>query len=382
MAVIRRSLQPCLPAFVVAAASGCFNSGGTAIVLRIDSSLGAELQSVEVQIMRDGDTTPSFDQDFSLANGSYTLPGTIAIDARDPNDTRAVLIHVAGVLSSGWNISTDVVSRFETGQTVTVDATLGCDADAGCTPTDASAACGTDADAVDFRADFENQVYAPFERVSNPDCFTTETGNARQGTSAAQLTVAPGDTVGTREACALYWDESGETEGNEYFYAWSVYLPPDWTAPPADMRIVGWNGLSLPAVTLDVGSDGFFAVEENGGYYDPMAGTTERNNMTPTDASAEPGHWHDFVFDVAFHGLDLGGSVIAWHRRDDEVNFRQVVNDTGIFTLQRGDTGGSLRTAFFIGPDRAPEQDTRTILYDRVRRGASFEAVTDDTCAP
>jgi hypothetical protein len=349
---------------------GC-SGNTTAILLHVNAGAGFDFQSVEVRVVRDGDVTAAFDQTFTIGAGGFALPGSVGINARDPNDTRAVLIHVEGTLVSGGTIDQDLSVHFERGRTIDVNAMLG-------------SACGPDAGATDFSADFDTTGYAPFERLagSNPSCLAIVTDPVRDGPSAAQFTVMPGDTLGgTREGCVLFWDSSNEQEGTDAYYGWSLYLPPDWTTPSEGVRLAGWSGVAVgPTVGLAMGTDGYFEIENNGGSADEVAMTVERSYTDHINAPGEPGHWYDFVFHVLFEGNRTDGRVTVWYRRDDLSSYVQVFDDSGLFTLQRGISAVET-TAFFVGIDRAASGETRSVAFDHVRRGTSFAAVALGACA-
>jgi hypothetical protein len=87
---------------VASLAVGC-GSSPTALIIQIDSNIpvGTELRDFEVSAQRENAPTTFFDNTYSLLTGSVTLPASLAVIPRDPNDSRTVTVVVTGHTAHG-----------------------------------------------------------------------------------------------------------------------------------------------------------------------------------------------------------------------------------------------------------------------------------------
>src|SRR5919201_4009871 len=114
------------------------------------------------------------------------------------------------------------------------------------------------AGAADFRAGFETRSYLPWNALQYEfdrpvsDSFAIVTSPVRQGRYAARFTVRQGySPYGWGESTQLAWG-SGETEGSDYWYAWSTLFPRDWSEPFGWGIFAEWHSTYANAPPLDL----------------------------------------------------------------------------------------------------------------------------------
>ena len=190
----------------------------------------------------------------------------------------------------------------------------------------------------------------------------------RQGRYAARFEVRPGDNnvagSGTGERTHVYIGTAttDSVEGREQYWAWSTYIPPDFTAPMG-----GWNSfVGFHHTGTTGGGNIAFSVNDmsrimflaRGGAFD---------NPIRKDYTLAPltkGRWYDFVLHIKWSSDPSVGFVEVW------LNGSRVVPKTITPTLYVGQ-GVYLKMGYY----RAAYDQTTVIYHDGMRRGSTYEEV-------
>lgn len=103
-------------------ASACTRRAATEIVLRLDSDIGAPLQSVRVQVDRGSGANRFWDVSYSLRSGSYALPGTLALAPRSPTDPSPISVRVVAEFADpAQNFDQRAIVTFVEGRTLLLE---------------------------------------------------------------------------------------------------------------------------------------------------------------------------------------------------------------------------------------------------------------------
>jgi hypothetical protein len=201
--------------------------------------------------------------------------------------------------------------------------------------------------AIDFRGDFETSDARQFSALECPHPsrqFRIVTDPVRQGRFAARVEVAPGDTWSNGSIRCLIADyDSGEREGDDYYFAFSMYFP----EVPSDNTIWELHGRDdIYSVDPDTSVPPHAIVSEQGSLiYRLLTGPAFWDGNSWTGWSHyEPGillladipvrRWIDVVVHIQFaHSTE--GSLEVWHRVDDAKWSREPqVRRSGVPTMQ------------------------------------------------
>ncbi len=200
---------------------------------------------------------------------------------------------------------------------------------------------------IDFLSNFESGTSEPwsglqreFERPAS-DSFQIVTNLVRSGRYAAMFVAGQGySPFGYGESTLLCCGpQRGETEGSDYWYAWSTLFPVGWTAPYRWGIFLQWHsewGLA-PPLDFNTSTDGVWVQLHTGQVRSPDCSSgcgweTERNVRILQTLSA--GYWNDFVLHVHWSAY-ARGVVEVWHRVAGEPTFRNVLSLSRVPTLQR-----------------------------------------------
>lgn len=183
---------------------------------------------------------------------------------------------------------------------------------------------------------------------------------------AAQFTVHPGDTpAGSGGERAEIYKRTGEQEGVESYWTWSVYFPSTFASNPN----TSWNvftqwhqgsNTGVQPVSFEVnntGSKEFLRLRVWGG--DPEHPTRRAWQLAPLVR----GHWYDFSFHVVWSGSKRG-LVELW------LDGRRVIKPTATPTLYTGDDV-YLKQGFY----RAASSLDTTVVIAGTRRLSSFDGL-------
>jgi hypothetical protein len=205
-----------------------------------------------------------------------------------------------------------------------------------------------------WSGDFDQGNLAQWSSVDAlPGRVRVVTHPRREGGWAGRFEVRPGDDVAHGQRAELVY-RSDEQEGQEEWWAWSVYFPRDFI--PGDWTVfTQWHDdpaekFSPPVLFKVVGSSLYLIVR--GG--DPRSARPKRWTLAPLRRD----HWYDFVFHVLWSTTDAG-FVEAW------VDGEEVVARTPTPTLYIGKTNYLKQ-----GNYRYPSPD-RSVLYQDAAREAT-----------
>ncbi len=194
---------------------------------------------------------------------------------------------------------------------------------------------------VDFFSGFESGGYSPWDGVqassSVPlsNSFQIVTSPVRSGSYAAKVTVKQGySPFGYGESTELCCGPTPhESNGSDYWYAWSTYFPTTWVSPYHWGIFAQWHsdfGVP-PPVSFDAG--------DNAAWVNIRAGTVNGASISYTSANQilstlSKGHWNDFLVHIKWAAGNTG-SIEVWNRVPDQSStFTQVLSLSGIPTLQ------------------------------------------------
>lgn len=222
-----------------------------------------------------------------------------------------------------------------------------------------------------WRGDFETGDQSQWKAVQAKahSRITVQSTVVREGRYAARVEVRRGDNnvagSGSGERSELFIGSSttGGFEGQEQYWAWSTYFPPDFDAP------VGlWNAFTQFHHSGTTGQVNVqFAVADRkrielrvlGGSVSAPA----RRDLVL--ARLMRGHWYDFVFHVKWSST-RAGFVEVW------VNGLRVVKKSSMPTLYSGQAV-YLKHGYY----RRPYGGTTVVYHDGMRRGSRLSEVAD-----
>ncbi len=256
------------------------------------------------------------------------------------------------------------------------------------------------ASAMDFRGGFETGSTTPWDELqydsARPlsDSFAIVTSPVRKGRYAARFTATQGYSPGWGEVTELLWG-SDETEGSDYWYAWSTMFPPGWTAPYGWGIFAEWHSKYPvpPPLSFDARQDAVWVNVETGlvGSNHSPGFTLQRRILS----TLSPGRWNDFVLHVKWSSR-REGAIQVWSRVQGQRKFSKRLDISGIPTLQhdaqgplanytlfgiyRGSYCGPARTDIVPGCSGVGGRGTQppSVLYeDSFTRGTGFADVAD-----
>jgi hypothetical protein len=206
---------------------------------------------------------------------------------------------------------------------------------------------------------------------SPADQFAVVDSPLRQGQYAARFTVRPGDKFGTSsgERTEVYWVDSDEGEGEEYWYAWSTLFPSDWSEPFGWGVFVQWHSQFPipPPVSFNARAD-TAEISVNAGPLEPSGTNGSFRRKYPLLATLNKGSWNDFIARIRWSGTN--GAIAVWHRLEGDSGFVKVVDVTGIPTLQS--SGATISDNYLkLGLYRNADTKTNIIYHDDFRRWQS-----------
>lgn len=224
---------------------------------------------------------------------------------------------------------------------------------------------------ISWRGDFETGNLSQWNlglQAKDPSRATVQTSVVRQGRYATRIEVRPGDNnvagsgSGERTDLLISRATTQGYEGNEAYWAWSVFFPSDFQAPGGAWNVftgfhhTGTTGQSN--IHFDVRDMSTIGLRVMGGDF---------NAPVRRDFSLAPlqkGRWYDFVFHVKWSPNPGVGFVEAW------VNGQHVVPKTMTPTLYFGQ-GTYLKQGYYRSAYSAPS----VIYLDGTRKGDSYDEV-------
>lgn len=206
----------------------------------------------------------------------------------------------------------------------------------------AGAAGGTGG--VDFRSTFDDGTIGSWKEVQREldrplaDSFRIVESPARSGGGAAMFVARHGySAFGYNESSELCCGPLGqETEGSDYWYAWSTLFAEPWYGPYRWGIFAQWHsefGLP-PPLDFNVGVAAISVQLHSGAVTLDGAGRWEVERTFRLLDDVSPGRWHDFVVHVQWSAYHHG-SVTVWHRLAGEPRFSRLLRVAGVPTLQR-----------------------------------------------
>ena len=189
---------------------------------------------------------------------------------------------------------------------------------------------------------------------------------------------------GTRaEVHTGHWDSSQFRSGRTVYYGFSIYIVSSWETDSRQEILFQWHtqpdeceDMKYPSAFLSLEPDGQWRLRVNSD--DDRCGGRESMTRERFDLTrAEPGSWHDFVFEFDWDYTEAG-SVEVWHQTDKRPGWESVLQTSGPNTYNddQGVTGylkwGVYKPAWNDGPT---DVDQRTVFHDNIAFGNSFESV-------
>jgi hypothetical protein len=229
-----------------------------------------------------------------------------------------------------------------------------------------------------FRGDWDAGSWQPWtnlqynQSAQESDQFVTVTSPLREGTYAARFTVRPGDKFLTTsgERCEVEYDGADETDGSDYWYAWSTMFPTDWST--SDWAIfMQWHSHFpiVPPMAFVVGQD-YGVLNLNTGTLDANGQGSYHPSFTVL-RTLNKGKWNDFVVHVHWSST-ANGSITVWHRVAGGT-FTKVVDVSGVPTLQQQNgvvSGNYMKHGLYRSQNNATM--TSVLYLDGFRRGTSL----------
>ena len=245
---------------------------------------------------------------------------------------------------------------------------------------------------IDWTSGFEGQSWGPWQGLQHQadkplsDSFQFVTSPVRTGSYAAQFNVPHGYGPYGGERTELCCGPTSEgVPGTDEWWGWSTMFPTNWTEPYHWGLFFQFHAgdTTPPAIAFDAGADAVWVDVRTG---DIGGGDAAYQNFPQILTTLSKGQWNDFVVHVSWSTTN--GTLQVWHRLAGDAGFVQVLNLTGIPTLQVSNgasTGiytklGLYRDSYCSNP--APGcssplgvQPTNSLYDDSVVRGSSFDEV-------
>ncbi len=205
----------------------------------------------------------------------------------------------------------------------------------------------------------------------------------RCGEKAARFELRPGEEAGPVGGFRAELHEIGDfvaPTGTDVWYAFSTFVPEDWTDVGEPVVISQWHA-TPDLADGEVWRSPPLAIRYSGTELTVTGRTSDQRVQTENDGiqlelyrhpgELAKGEWHDWVFRVRWSpGED--GLVEAWLDGD------QVVDHDGPIGYD-DETGTWFKWGLYRGHDDHPE--TLSIVHDEYRRGSTCEEVAPGLCS-
>jgi hypothetical protein len=232
---------------------------------------------------------------------------------------------------------------------------------------------GSAESSITWRGDFETGTLSQWSALQAKDASraTVQSTVVHQGRYATRIEVRPGDNnvagSGTGERTEVYASRTTTDgyEGQETYWAWSVFFPSSFDAPGG-----AWNAFTQFHHTGSTGQTNIhFAVDDMSSLVLRAMGGDFANPVRKdfTLAPLQKGRWYDFVFHVKWSPNPGVGFVQVW------VNGAEVVPKTMTPTLYPGE-GVYLKQGYY----RSAYSGTTVLYLDGTRKGSSYDEVSSE----
>jgi hypothetical protein len=221
------------------------------------------------------------------------------------------------------------------------------------------------------------------------DSFSLVDRPVRSGRRAARITARHGySRFGHNEDTSLV-HLSYEGPGEDYWYAFSTYFPPDWVAPHAWGIFAQWHANlgTSPIIGFNARNDDAF-LNVHTGLTDEARNSFQYDLNRPLLKSLSKGRWNDFVMHVRWS--ESGGIIEVWHKLAGQQVLKRLILLDGIPTLQWTSARKGFRVYLLFGLYRGSYcatptqldcsssrgvQAPNTLYLDAYARAATFEDV-------
>jgi len=211
----------------------------------------------------------------------------------------------------------------------------------------------------------------------------------RQGHRAVRVTARHGySRFGYNEATLLSWG-GREQEGDEYWYAWSTFFPPDWTSPFKWGIFAEWHANLATSQIIGFDARGDRAdLRLLSGLTDEPGNTAAVDRLVPLLSTLSKGRWNDFVMRVRW-SVRNKGLVEVYHRVEGAQSLRKLVSFGNVPTFQVTKDGRGIGTYLLLGMYRGSycsqptqlgctsphgEQPPSVLYHDGFVRERTFDA--------
>lgn len=197
---------------------------------------------------------------------------------------------------------------------------------------------------IDFRSGFDDGMIAPWHEVQREldrplsDSFRIVDSPRRTGSGAAMFIARQGySDFGWNEQSELCCGPTPyETEGSDYWYAWSTLFGEPWYGPYRWGIFAQWHSKYgvPPPVDFNVGVAAISVQLHTGAVSLGGTGNWEYDRTFRLLNDVSPGQWHDFIVHVHWSAYDRG-SITVWHRLAGDPHFKRLLRVRNVPTLQR-----------------------------------------------
>jgi hypothetical protein len=196
---------------------------------------------------------------------------------------------------------------------------------------------------VDFRSTFDDGTIAPWHEVQREldrptaDSFRIVDSPRRSGAHAAMFVARQGySDFGYDEGADLCCGPTPrESEGSDFWYAWSTLFAAPWQAPYRWGIFAQWHsdfGIP-PPLDFNVGADAIWVQLHTGDVTLADGGSWSFDHSYRIVQGVAVGRWHDFVLHVRWSATN--GAVAVWHRLAGQPRLQKVLDLRRVPTLQR-----------------------------------------------
>jgi hypothetical protein len=234
---------------------------------------------------------------------------------------------------------------------------------------------------------FDGLEYEEDRRLA--DTFELVTAPVRQGWRAVRMTIRQGYSRFGHNEATLLVRRGGERDGDEYWYAWSTFFPPEWKTPLGWGVFAEWhaNLATSPIIGFDARGD-HAKLGLLSGAMDDSQNRAAVDRVVPLLPTLSKGRWNDFVVHVRWR-VAAAGFVEVYHRLAGETSLRKLVSWKNVPTFQVTGDGRGLGTYFLLGIYRRSscpqptqlgcmsslgEQPPSVVYHDAFARATTFEA--------